>query len=334
MPQKIILARTVTAAPLEEDFDITDMVMPECREGEILVRVVNLSLDPYIMSRLKGRHISGPAPEIGEMIPGIGLGEILESKADGFASGDFIVGETGWRSHANVDVRTARKIDPSLFSSHSIHLGVGGMPGLTAYASMTKLAKVGSGDHVLVSSAAGPVGGAVGQIARIQGAEKVVGLAGSDEKCRLVVERYGFDACINYKMEDWKDQVAAAFPNGISVYHDNIGGDVLMTALNNLANYGRVILCGLASQYHAATPPPGPNPAIYIVKRAQMMGLVVYDFLEEQTTFSAMAAKWIEEGKLVVVEDRAKGLADTPRLFAKLCRGENIGKTVVIMDQS
>lgn len=329
MPQQIVLAKTVTAAPVASDFELADMTMPEIADGEMLVRVVNLSLDPYIMSRLKGRHISGPAPEIGEMIPGIGLGEVLESRADGYAAGDYIVGETGWRSHANVDARTARKIDPKLFSSTSIHLGVGGMPGLTAYASVCRLAEVKAGDHVLVSSAAGPVGGAVGQIARINGAEKIVGLAGSDEKCRLVVEQYGFDACINYKNPDWKDKIAAAFPKGISVYHDNIGGDVLMTALSNLSNYGRVILCGLASQYHAETPPPGPNPAVYIVKRAKVMGLVVYDFLNEQDAYAAQAAQWIEQGKLVVVEDRAEGLSESPTLFAKLSRGENIGKTVV-----
>lgn len=329
MPQQIVLARTVTEAPVASDFNLAAMSTPQIADGELLVRVVYLSLDPYIMSRLKGRHISGPAPAIGEMIPGIGLGEVVESKAAGFSVGDYIVGETGWRSHANVDAKTARRIDPSLFSPASVHLGVGGMPGLTAYASVMRLAEVKSGDHVLVSSAAGPVGGAVGQIARIQGAEKVVGIAGSDEKCRLVVEQYGFDACINYKKTSWKDDIAAAFPNGINVYHDNIGGDVLMTALSNLANYGRVVLCGLASQYNASVPPPGPNPAAYIVKRAKVMGLVVYDFLGEQDAFASEAAHWIEQGKLVVVEDRAEGLGDAPELFAKLSRGENIGKTVV-----
>lgn len=328
MPQQIVLANKITETAVASDFKLADAPAPEIAHGELLVRVVYLSLDPYIISRLKGRHISGPAPEIGEMIPGIGLGEVIESHVEGFSAGDYVVGETGWRSHANVNAKTARKVDPLLFSSSSVHLGVGGMPGLTAYVSMMKLAEVKAGDHVLVSSAAGPVGGAVGQIARIQGAEKVVGIAGSDEKCRLVVERYGFDACVNYKNLDWKDQVTAAFPKGIDIYHDNIGGDVLVTALSNLANYGRVILCGLASQYNAVTPPPGPNPAAYIVKRAKVMGLVVYDFLDEQDTYAAQASEWIEQGKLVVLEDRVNGLGETPSLFEKLARGENIGKTI------
>jgi len=334
MPQQVVLGKAVTSVPVESDFSLTDASMPEIADGELLVRVTDLSLDPYIMARLKGRHMSGPAPEIGELIPGIGLGEVLQSRSKDFAVGDYIVGETGWRSHANVQSATARKIDPSLFSSLSIHLGLGGLPGLTAYASAIRLAEVKAGDHVLVSSAAGPVGGGVGQIARINGAEKVVGLAGSDEKCRLVVEQYGFDACINYKNNEWKEQIVAAFPNGIDFYHDNIGGDVLMTALNNLANYGRVVLCGLASQYNVQTRPPGPNPGIFILKRAKVMGLVVYDFFSEQDEFAVQVSKWLSEGKMISVEDKGNGLTETPALFAKLSRGENIGKTVVAVDSN
>lgn len=329
MPHQIVLARNVTAAPVEADFRVRSCEAPAISDGQLLVHVHSLSLDPYIMSRLKGRHISGPAPEIGELIPGIGLGEVIESRASGFSTGEFIVGETGWRTHASVDAITARKVDPNLFSPLSTHLGLGGLPGLTAYASAHKLAEIGPGDHVLVSSAAGPVGGGVGQIARILGASKIVGIAGSDEKCKLVIDQYGFDACINYKTGDLNAQIAEHFPNGINVYHDNIGGDVLLTALGNLANYGRVILCGLASQYHAETPPPGPNPAAYIVKRAKVMGLVVYDFLAEQDEYAEQAAEWISQGKLTVVEDRAEGLHAGPALFAKLSRGENIGKTII-----
>ncbi len=330
--QQIVLATPIDLAPTAEHFDLVDMEMPQVADGEMLVRVAYLSIDPYILSRLRGRHMSGPAPEIGELIPGMGLGEVLESKAEGYAAGDYIVGETGWRSHANVPAVTARKVDPALFASLSTHLGVGGLPGLTAYASTFKLAEVKVGDNVLVSSAAGPVGGTVGQLARIQGAKKVVGIAGADEKCRLVVEQYGFDACINYKTENVADQIAALFPEGVDFYHDNIGGDILVTVLQNLANYGRVVLCGLASQYNSNTPPPGPNPAIYIVKRAKIMGLVVYDFMQEQDSYAAQANAWISDGKLAVVEDRAESLAGAPALFARLAQGENIGKTVVAVD--
>nr|WP_211051247.1 NADP-dependent oxidoreductase [Parasphingorhabdus halotolerans] len=237
-------------------------------------------------------------------------------------------GEIGWRDHAVVEATTMRKIDAGA-APLSAQIGVAGMPGLTAYASIHHLAEVKAGDHVLVSSAAGPVGGTVGQIARIMGAANVVGIAGSDEKCALVKDAYGFDDCINYKQADWKERLAAAMPQGINVYHDNVGGELLDTALDNLANYGRVVLCGLASQYHADERPVGPNPGTYIVKRAKVMGLVVYDFAQEQDAVTKKIGEWIAEKKLHYVEDRVEGLDQAPILFEKLMRGENIGKCVV-----
>ena len=326
--QQIVLARPLTEAPVAEDFRLEEAAMPEIGEGELLVRVHVLSLDPYIGSLLRGRHMSGPAPEVGGLIPGKGLGEVIESKAAGFAAGDWIVGETGWRSHAAVPVASASRIDASV-RPLSLHLGVAGMPGLTAWASTHHLAKVREGDRVLVSSAAGPVGGTVGQLARIMGAEKVVGIAGGPEKCRMVVEQYGFDDCIDYKQDGWKERIADAFPEGVTVYHENVGGELYETALMNLANYGRVVLCGLAAQYQADERPAGPNPGIIIGKRACVMGLVVYDFVDETREYAANAKAWIEEGRLAYLEDRTEGIENTPALFAKLMRGENIGKTVV-----
>lgn len=328
--QRIVLASTPAGAPRAADFTIHDMKEPAPARGKLLVRVLALSLDPYIGSRLQGRHMSGPAPLTGELIPGGGVAEVIASDAAGFEAGDIVVAETGWQTHAVLDPVSARKVDASL-DPVSLHLGVCGMPGLTAHASVNRLAKVREGDQVLVSSAAGPVGGTVGQLARINGADKVIGTAGSDEKCRLVIDEYGFDDCINYRADDWKEQLAAAFPAGITVYHDNVGGEMLDAALMNLADYGRVVLCGLISQYNlpAGQRPAGPNPGIYILKRANVKGLVVYDYMGEADEYARIAAVHIAQGRLRYVEDSVDGLAAAPAQFEKLMAGDNIGKTVV-----
>lgn len=325
---EIQLTRTINAAPVAGDFQHVETPMPECGDGEVLIRVIYLSLDPYVGSVLRGRHMGEKQPGPGDPIPGHGLGQVIKSKADGFAVGEYVAGETGWRSHAVMNAKNARKINPDA-APLSANLGVAGMPGLTAYAGVYHLAKISGGENVFISSAAGAVGGTAGQLARIMGAKRVIGVAGSDEKCRLVKDEYGFDECINYKTGSWKDDVANAFPNGIDVYFDNVGGDLLMTALLNLANYGRVVLCGLASQYHVDDRPAGPNPGLFIGKRAQLFGLVVYDYYDEQAAYARKAGAWIKEGKLVFLEDRAEGLAAAPALFEKLVKGENVGKCIV-----
>jgi len=328
MANEIVLKHQITALPKASDFEIRNASLRDLNDGEILVRVIYVSLDPYVGSVLRGRHMQETIPGEGDVTPGGGIGEVIETRAADFSKGDLVITETGWRSHAIVDATTARKTFANA-APLSAQLGVAGMPGLTAWAGITKLAKVKQGDNVLISSAAGGVGGAAGQIARIEGAEKVIGIAGSDEKCDLVKNVYGFDDCLNYKSPEWKSQLKTAFPDGIDVYFDNVGGDLLNTALENLALYGRVVLCGLASQYHADDRPAGPNPGTYIGKRAQLFGLVVYDFYPEQEKYTAIAGNWIKEGKLIVKEDRAENLKNAPVLFEKLMLGENIGKALV-----
>lgn len=323
----VILSHLIDAKPVASDFEMKSIGLPVIGDGELLVRVIYLSLDPYVGSALRGRHMTAQ-PQPGDVIPGNGLGQVVETNSPDFAVGDYVSGEMGWRDHVVVKAAEMRNINPAA-APLSTQIGVTGMPGLTAYASMHHLAEVKPGDHVLISSAAGPVGGTCGQIARILGATNVVGIAGSDEKCALVKDTYGFDACINYKDADWKEQLANAMSQGINVYHDNVGGDLLATALLNLADYGRVVLCGLASQYHAEERPAGPNPGIFIVKRAKVMGLVVYDFLSEQQNVAEKIGQWIADGKLHYAEDRAEGLDQAPVLFEKLMLGDNIGKTIV-----
>lgn len=327
--QAIKLTRAIDGSPVASNFGVADIATPEAGEGEILVRVLALSLDPYLGAMMRGRHMSGPAPEVGDIISGQGVGEVIASHAKGFEPGQIVLGETGWATHAAMDAAKVFKMDAKGIEPSTM-TGVAGMPGLTAYASAVKLAKAHEGDRVLVSSAGGPVGGTVGQIARIKGAAKVVGIAGGADKCSAVVANYGFDACIDYKADGWQDEIKAHFPDGITYYHDNVGGEVLDVALANLANYGRVVLCGLASVYQRAdgVKPTGPYPGIFIIKRAQIMGLVVYDYLDQMGEYNLQAAEWIKSGQLRYMEDAVTGLADTPALFEKLMAGTNIGKTV------
>jgi NADPH-dependent curcumin reductase CurA len=325
---EIVLARDIDHPPVASDFVVRRTEAAAPGPNEIRARTIYLSLDPYVGSVLRGRHMGERRPLFGDVVPGRGIGQVIASNAPSFKIGDYVRGEFGWRSAAILSAEAARRVRPEE-APLSAQLGVAGMPGLAAYAGIDRLAKVKGGEHVLISSAAGAVGGAAGQIARILGAERVVGLAGSAEKCALARGVYRFDDCIDYKKPDWKDRIRAAFPHGVDVYFDNVGGDILNAALLNLANYGRVVLCGLASQYQAGERPAGPNPGLFIGKRAQVFGLVVYDFEREQAEFTRLAGQWISDGRLKVHEDRADGLGNAPALFAKLMRGENIGKAIV-----
>ena len=328
--RRIVLARSISGAPVAADFREESCEIPAPKAEELLVRVLFLSLDPYIGSILRGRHLGETPPGRGDVAPGRAVCEVLESRSVAFRPGDIVAAETGWRTHAAVAAAAARKLDPAV-APLSAHLGVAGMPGLTAWAGLSRLAKLREGDVVLVSSAAGAVGGAAGQIARILGASQVIGIAGSEEKRRLVVGAYRFDACLDYRAADFRMRLGELLPNGADIYFDNVGGDVLLAALERLALYGRVVLCGLASQYQADQRPAGPNPGLFIAKRAQVFGLVVYDFAAEQDEYARRAAEWIGAGRLVVKEDRAVGLAAAPAHFEKLIRGENIGKAVVVV---
>lgn len=328
--EEIILARDIDGPPSAGDFKLRVTAPRSPEEDEILVRTIYLSLDPYVGSILRGRHFNEPRPRAGDVVPGRAVAEVLQSRASGFAPGDLVRVETGWRSLAVAPASGAARISREE-APLSAQLGAAGMPGLTAYAGMKHLAKVGGGEHVLVSAAAGGVGGAAGQIARILGARKIVGLAGSAEKCARVVETYGFDECVNYRADGWRDDLKRAFPRGIDVYFDNVGAEALDAALAQLAHYGRVVLCGLASQYQTTERPAGPNPGMFIAKRAQVFGLVVYDFEDEQAAYSKLAGAWIREGRLAVLEDRVEGLAQAPLLFEKLMRGENVGKAIAVV---
>ena len=257
--KRVVLTAPLAGEPRPEDFKTVTESMPEPAEGEMLIRHIYLSLDPYQRSMIAGRHgAAGPLGE-GEMPTGEIVGQVVQSRHADFADGEYVRHFGGWQEYSLSDGTQTCAVNPEQ-APLSTYVGVLGMPGLTAYASMIVLADVQAGQTVLVSAAHGPVGSMVGQIARQKGA-RAIGIAGSDEKCRLVVDELGFDACVNYKDEYYPGSLEDALPDGADIYHDNVGGDMLAEALSVLKDYGTVILCGLISQYNDPSQAVGLNLA-------------------------------------------------------------------------
>ena len=327
-----VLKHALTDAPKAGDFALVDVDMPTCPPGGILARVRFISLDPYVGTRLRGNHMGEAAPEPGTgLIPGGIVGEVVKSDSDRASVGQFVHSmEGGWAEVVALHADQFTVIDPDA-APLSAYAGVLGMPGLTAWAGVTQLARVQAGDVFLVNAAAGPVGGTAGQIARLRGADAVIGIAGGPRKCKLVEETYGFDLCANYRTKGWQAAVDKAAPNGISVHFENVGADYLAFALSRMRLYGRAVLCGLAAHYHADGPPASVNIGPVIGKRAQLLGLVVYDFYARWDEFRAEVAPWVASGELAFEEDRVEGLAAAPALMERLVAGKNVGKAVVAL---
>jgi NADPH-dependent curcumin reductase CurA len=263
------------------------------------------------------------------MPPGEVIGQVMESNHPIASPGDYVRFMGGWQEYSVALGDDVIKIEPEQ-APLSAHLGVLGMPGLTAWASIIQLARVQARQTVLVSAALGPVGSTVGQIAMQLGAT-AVGLAGSDEKCRLVTEETGFATCLNYKSDDYPDSLRAAVPNGVDIYHDNVGGQILIDAINVMNDYGTVVLCGLISQYNDASAAVNLPVALPIMKRLTMKGLVVYDYNDKRQEFMEMVAPWVQDGSIKFIEDRATDMVSIGGHFARLMRGENIGKSLVVL---
>lgn len=327
----VALKAPVDHKPRADDFIVIDTPPPACPDHGVLARVIYVSLDPYVGSRIRGRHMGEKRPTpFEDAIPGAVVAQVIESRSDRFAVGEYVYSmDGGWRETIALYADQCRKIDPAA-APLSAYAGVLGMPGLTAWAGITQLAQVAAGDTVLVDAAAGPVGGTVGQIAKIKGAKHVVGIAGGPNKCRLVEDTYGFDACIDYKSDGWRDRLSTALPDGLSVFFENVSADMAMVALSHAQPYARGVLCGLVDAYHADQQSAHPLNAGFIIgKRAKIMGLVVYDFYPRWDAFITEAAPWVRDGHLTINEDKVKGLENAPALFEKLMDGRNIGKCLV-----
>ncbi len=331
MNTQVVLKKPLQGNPSAEDFALRDVAMPTVKDGDVLVRHIYLSLDPYQRSAMSGRHMSADGPLAENQMPSGGtVGQIVQSRHAAFSEGDYVLHHGGWQAYSVSNGEGMRTLDPAK-APLSTYLGILGMPGLTAYASIIKLAHVQAGQTVLVSAAAGPVGSTIGQIA-IQKGARAVGIAGSDEKCRYVTEVFGFDACINYKDAHYLDHLKSALPDGADIYHDNVGGQMLIDAMGCLKDYGTVILCGLISQYNDPSRAVNLPVALPIVKRAVMKGLVVYDFEDHYDDFLDLVAPWVKHETIKYKEDRVDGLEHTGALFAKLMNGQNFGKALVVID--
>jgi NADPH-dependent curcumin reductase len=331
MMKQIVLKHALTDRPKADDFALVEAPLPDCPEGGVVVRVGHLSLDPYVGSRLRGRHMGEQPPEpMRQPIPGGIVGQVMESRLPNLRAGDWVHSTHGaWADFVALPGLAARRLDPAI-APLGAHAGILGMPGLTAWAGITQLAHVRIGDVVLIDAAAGPVGGTAGQIARLCGAKKVIGIAGGAAKCAQVAQTYGFDACIDYRTPGWEKTLDAACEGTPPTVHfENVSVAMLTSALTRMAPYGRAVLCGLVDQYHADAPPPQIPAGLIIGKRAQLLGLVVYDYYPRFNEYIAWAAPHIASDRLRYVEDRVDGLENAPMLFEKLMRGENIGKAVV-----
>jgi NADPH-dependent curcumin reductase CurA len=322
----IVLARDVHGMPQAEDFAIAADTVADPGPGQILVRVEWLSIDPYLRPLLAGRHLAA-RPMVGDPIPGIGLGRVVASGDGRFPEGSAVVGETGWREWALVDAGSARLVDLSLAPAEA-HLGVLGIPGLTAWAGLRTIAQPKAGETVVVSSAAGSVGSVATQLARESGA-RVVGVNGSAAKNELSVARFGCHAAVDYKRPDFASALREACPNGIDVYFDNVGGMVLETTLSMLRRNARIVLCGLIDQYNADERPKGPNLGPVIGARARMEGLVVYDHLARFPEFIDETAPKLADGRIQWLADVSEGLSSAPGQFSGLLAGRNRGKALV-----
>ncbi len=306
--------------------------VPEIGDGQALVRVRYLSIDPTIRTWMNDVPSYLPPIQIDEVIRSGGVGEIVESRTEAYRPGQMVFGMTGWQDYVVIDAgEGAMQVLPEGVSP-GVAIGILGATGMTAYFGMTDVGQVRQGDVVVVSAAAGATGSAAGQIARVKGAKKVVGIAGGPDKCAHIVDELGFDAAIDYKNDDVATRLRDACPDGIDLYFDNVGGSILNDCLANLAMRGRVVLCGAISTYNSDGPPPGPsNYLSLLVNRGRMEGFIIIDYLDRFPAAQIEMAGWIAEGKITSSEHVVEGLESAPEALNLLFSGGNTGKLIVAL---
>lgn len=327
---QIELASRPAGMPTPENFRTVAVELSEPAPGEVRVSNQFLSVDPYMRGRMSATKSYVAPYELGETLSGGALGTVTESRSEHLPVGTVVTSQLGWRDIAQGPAEhfTAQDVDPALPAS--LYLGVLGMPGLTAYVGLAEIAGIQPGDTVFISGAAGAVGSAAGQIARLLGAKRVIGSAGSDDKVALLREKYGFDAALNYRAGPIRQQLAHAAPEGIDVYFDNVGGDHLEAALDVLGQHGRVAVCGAISQYNDQAPQPGPDNLAQIVRKSlRLQGFIVGDHLTHATEYRRQLQEWVRTGQLVWEETVVDGLGNAPAALTALLAGDNTGKMLV-----
>ena len=332
--RQIVLASRPKGRPTPENFRLEDAAMPELPPGGVLLRVLYLSLDPYMRGRMEDRKSYAKPVGLGEVMVGESVCEVTASDRSGYAVGDTVLAPTGWRTHAAFGPTIPlRKLDPKV-APITTGLGVLGMPGFTAYAGLIIIGKPKQGETVVVAAASGPVGSLVGQLAKMAGA-RAVGIAGGKEKCRHVTVDLRFDACVDHRAPDFEEALAMACPKGIDVYFENVGGAVWQAVLPLLNDFARVPVCGLVAQYNAPASAAGPNllPQTMreiLTKSLMLRGFLNYEFAKEHYgTFLRTVAESIADGRIRYREDITDGLENAPVAFIGMLEGRNFGKALV-----
>ncbi|HAR75560.1 MAG TPA: NADP-dependent oxidoreductase [Psychrobacter sp.] len=314
--------------PSAETWDYTESELPTISDGKLLIKIEYISMDPAMRGWLNDAKSYIPPVQIGEVMRAGTVGKVIESKHETFAVGDYVAGHNGVQSYAVSDGTGLYKVDPNL-APLSYYLGVLGMPGMTGYFGLLKTGEPKAGETVVVSGAAGAVGGLVGQIAKIKGC-RVVGIAGGAEKCKFLVDELGFDAAIDYKNENVKKALKETCPKGVDVFFDNVGGDILNDVLTQINLHARIVICGAISQYNTTSEVKGPsNYLSLLVNRARMEGIVVFDNIKEYPTAMKDIAGWIQSGELKVKDHIVEGIETFPDTLMMLFKGENFGKLVL-----
>lgn len=326
--REIRLASRPKGFPLEENFTLVEVEVPEPKEGEVLIRNLYMSVDPYMRGRMNDQKSYIPPFEIGKALEGGAIGTVVASKNANFKIGDKVSHVLGWREVFLSSGQGLQKIDAQL-APLSSYLGLLGMTGMTAWIGLHEMTKLKSKDIVFISAAAGAVGMVAGQLAKLRGCT-VIGSTGSDEKVEALKREFHFDSAFNYKKGDVLEQLTKAAPNGIDVYFDNVGGDHLQAALSALRPFGRIAACGAISQYHNETPAPGPNNLFLIIgKRLTMRGFIVSDHMQRWPEMAREVGQYLREGKIINRELVIAGIENAPSAFLSMLQGKNIGKTLV-----
>jgi NADPH-dependent curcumin reductase CurA len=324
------LAARPHGEPTPADFRLVEHEHPDPADGQVVVRMLAMSVDPYMRGRMRPGPSYAPPWEVGETMKGGAVGRVVASRSPRVAEGALVLTDAAWRDVAVLDADSVVVLPDLPGIPPTYYLGVLGMPGLTAWAGLFRVAGFRPGDAVFVSGAAGAVGSLVGQFARLRGASRVVGSAGSPEKVRWLTEELGFDAAFDYHDGRVADLLAQAAPDGIDVFFDNVGGEHLEAAIGALHVHGRAALCGSISTYNAVEPPPGPrNMGLLVGRRLTLRGFLVGDHTDLRPEFAETVAGWLRSGELVARETVREGLEEAVSAFLDLLRGGNTGKMVV-----
>jgi NADPH-dependent curcumin reductase CurA len=322
------LAARPVGLPKATDWNYIQEPVAELKDGEFLIKILYISLDPAMRGWMNEGKSYIPPVEIGAVMRAGAAGQVVVSKNPAYSVGDHVTGAFGVQEYAIANGAGVTKVDVN-FAPLPVYLGTLGMPGMTAYFGLLDVGQPKAGETVVVSAAAGAVGSVVGQIGKIKGC-RVVGIAGGTEKCQYAVNELGFDACIDYKHEDVKNGLQTNCPKGIDVYFDNVGGDILDAALARINRAARIVICGAVSQYNNTTPIKGPsNYLSLLVNRATMKGMIVFDFAQRYGEAAKEMAGWMRAGKLKSREDIVEGFQAFPDTLLKLFRGENNGKLLI-----